>query len=152
MHYALKLVNKLNMFINKITHWNYKGNESKTIISCWLNIDSWSFSRLETEHMLIMPWFHRKTLCINPRNLTGGGVKIPPGYLCFQTRYQRNFNSYTYDLKINIAFDIAILKVTLNVNWKPLILSAVGRLEKLNYLTPRPGVEPGSSALKDFGV
>ena len=30
-----------------------------------------------------------------------------------------------------IAFDIAILKVTLNVNWKPLILSAVGRLENL---------------------
>ena len=49
---------------------------------------------------------------------------------------------------IMIAFDIAILKVTLNVNWEPLILSAVGRLVNYNlYLTPGPGVEPGSSAL-----
>ena len=32
---------------------------------------------------------------------------------------------------IMIAFDVAILKVTLNVNWTPLILSAVGRLENL---------------------
>ena len=39
--------------------------------------------------------------------------------------------AFAINNKIMIAFDIAILKVTLNVNWKPLILSAVGRLEIL---------------------
>ena len=43
-----------------------------------------------------------------------------------------------------IAFDIAILKATLNVNWKPLILSAVSRLEKLiSTWRPDLALNPG---------
>ena len=51
------------------------------------------------------------------------------------------------DLKnyINIAFDIAIPKVTFNVNWGPLILSAVDRLEKLISTQRRdPELNPDS--------
>ena len=46
-----------------------------------------------------------------------------------------------------IAFDIAILKATLNVNCKPLILSAVGRLEKL-ISTLRPDLEMNPGPLR----
>ena len=46
---------------------------------------------------------------------------------------------------VNAAFDIAILKVTFNVNWEPLILSAVDRLEKLISTQRRdPELNPGS--------
>ena len=48
-------------------------------------------------------------------------------------------------VKKNVCWsDIAILKVTFNVNWKPLTLSAVGRLEKLNSTSRRdPELNPG---------
>jgi hypothetical protein len=46
---------------------------------------------------------------------------------------------------LNIAFDIAILKLTFNANWKLLILSAVDRLEKLiSTYCWDPELNPGS--------